>query len=76
MPGTDQPKLAEDVSDRAAKTPRCAALLYRNRAPKSEVASHYRGLLKMQNGDSYWVGLWVRRLGAERVLEIKLVPKT
>jgi hypothetical protein len=55
--------------------PRNTTLLYRNKAPKDASASHYRGLIKLENGDSYWVGLWVRRLGDERVLEIKLSPK-
>jgi hypothetical protein len=71
-----QQKLAEDVSDKAHRMPRNAALLYRNKAPKDPTSAHYRGLIRMLNGDSYWVGLWVRRIDQERVLEIKLVPKT
>jgi hypothetical protein len=69
-------KLGEDVADRAHKMPRDSALLFRNRSPKSEVASHYRGVLRLEDGSSFWVGLWVRRLGQEQVLEIRLVPKT
>jgi hypothetical protein len=56
--------------------PRNSALLYKNKNPKDANASHYRGLLKLENGQSYWVGLWIRQLDDERVLEVKLVPKT
>jgi hypothetical protein len=69
-------KLPEDVTARSSKMPRNSTLLYRNKAPKDARASHYRGLLKMLNGDSYWIGLWVRTVNGERVLELKLSPKT
>jgi hypothetical protein len=76
MPETNHQKLVEDVRERSSKMPRNSALLFKNKTPKDATSSHYRGLLKMQNGDSYWIGLWVRRLGEERVLEIKLSEKT
>jgi hypothetical protein len=72
---TQSKKLGVDVSNRAHRMPRNSALLYRNKASKDATSSHYRGLLKMQNGDSYWVGLWIRRLDQEPVLEVKLLPK-
>jgi hypothetical protein len=68
-------KLPEDVSARAHQMPRNTTILYRNKAPKDANASHYRGLLKLEDGDAYWVGLWVRRVGQARVLEIRLVRK-
>jgi len=73
---TQSKKLGVDVSNRAHRMPRNSALLYRNKASKDATSAHYRGLIRMLNGDSYWVGLWVRRIDQERVLEIKLVPKT
>jgi hypothetical protein len=76
MNDAGQQKSVEDVRERSSKMPRNSALLFKNKTPKDATSSHYRGLLKMQNGDAYWVGLWVRRLGTERVLEIKLSPKT
>ena len=76
MNSSPNQKVAEDVSARSSKMPRNSALLYRNKAPKDPTSAHYRGLIRMLNGDSYWVGLWVRRIDQERVLEIKLVPKT
>jgi hypothetical protein len=76
MSNTTQQKVAEDVASRAHKMPRGSTLLFRNRSPKNEAASHYRGLLKLENGDSYWVGLWVRKIDQERVLELKVVPKS
>jgi hypothetical protein len=66
----------EDVRARSSKMPRGSTLLYRNKTPKDATSSHYRGLLKMYNGDAYWIGLWIRRLGDERVLEVKVCPKT
>jgi hypothetical protein len=71
-----QQKLAENVHARASNMPRNAALLYRNKNPKDASSSHYRGLLKLENGDAYWVGLWVRQLDQERVLEVKFVRKS
>src|ERR1700751_3138472 len=65
-------KLGADVGDRAHKMPRDTALLYRNRTPRDEAAAHYRGLVTLRNGDQYWVGLWVRSLRGQPVLEIKL----
>lgn len=76
MQEANQQKIAEDVSERAHQMPRGSALLYRNRAPKDTLAAHYRGMLKLENGQAFWVGLWIRRLGQERVLEVKLAPKT
>jgi hypothetical protein len=70
-----QQKTAEDVSARSHKMPRNSTLLFRNRSPKNAASSHYRGLLKLENGDAFWCALWVRRIDQERVLEIKLSPK-
>jgi hypothetical protein len=69
-------KVVEDVSDRSHKMPRGSALLFKNKTPKDSASSHYRGLLKLKDGQAFWVGLWVRRIDQERVLEIRLVPKT
>jgi hypothetical protein len=69
-------KLPEDVAERASKMPRNAVLLYRNKTPEDTTSSHYRGLLRFEDGSSFWVGLWVRRIDQERVLEIKLSRKT
>jgi hypothetical protein len=69
-------KLPEDVAERAHKMPRNSALLYRNRSPKDINSPHYRGLIRLENGQAHWVDLWVRRLDREQpVLEVKLVPK-
>jgi hypothetical protein len=73
---SDSQKTAEDVADRAHKMPRGSALLYRNRTPKDSSSAHYRGLTRLPNGDVYWIGLWLRSLNGERVLEVRLVPKT
>jgi len=75
MNDTGQQKVAEDIRERSAKMPKNSSLLYRNRSPKNSDSPHYRGLLKLENGDSYWVGLWVRSLNQERVLELKLSRK-
>jgi hypothetical protein len=75
MNSSPNQKVAEDVSARSSKMPRNSALLYRNKAPKDATSAHYRGLLKLENGDAYWVGLWVRRIDQERVLEIKVSRK-
>jgi hypothetical protein len=72
----DIKKLAENVAERAHQMPRGSALLFKNKAPRDERASHYRGLLKLEDGTSYWVGLWVRRIDREPVLEVRLVRKT
>jgi len=75
MPETTQRKHPEDVSARSHQMPRNSALLCKNKAPKDSRSSHYRGLLKLENGDAFWVGLWIRRIGQEPVLEIKLIRK-
>jgi hypothetical protein len=72
---TNAPQLIEDVRERASKMPRNSTLLYRNKNPKDATSSYYRGLLKLENGDAYWCGLWVRRLGDERIFEIRLARK-
>jgi hypothetical protein len=69
-------KLGVDVSDRAHRMPQGSALLYRNKSPRNSSSAHYRGLTKLSNGEVYWIGLWVRSLNGERVLELKLFPKT
>jgi hypothetical protein len=68
-------KIAEDVRERAAQMPRNSALLFKNKTPKDARSSHYRGLVKLENGQAYWVGLWVRRLDQEPVLEVRLSKK-
>jgi hypothetical protein len=56
--------------------PRGSTLLFKNKAPKDTTSAYYRGLLKLESGDAYWVGLWIRRIDQERVLEIRLAPKS
>src|SRR5262245_36285610 len=73
---TTEQKVPEDVSDRASRMPRNAALLYRNKTPKDPTSPHYRGLLRLEDGQVFWIGLWVRSVNGERALEIRLVPKT
>jgi hypothetical protein len=55
--------------------PRDSALLYRNHKPSKADAPHYRGVLKLQDGQFYWCSLWVRQIKGERALELKLTPK-
>ena len=49
---------------------------------KSGIGAHYVDAylkpmnVKLEDGTAYWIGLWVRRLGQEPVLEIKLSRKT
>jgi hypothetical protein len=74
-PPKSERKLGEDVSNRASRMPKNSSILYRNRTPRHDASPHYRGLLKLENGDTYWVGLWVRQLRGEPVLEIKLTRK-
>ena len=36
----------------------------------------YEGDLKLESGEVFWIGLWVRTVRGERALELKLTPKT
>jgi hypothetical protein len=68
----------EDVNDitaRSSQMPRNSALLFRNKARTHADASHFRGLLKLASGESFWVGLWPRTVHGEPVFEIRLTPK-
>jgi hypothetical protein len=58
--------------------PRNSAILYRNpsRQPGPD-GSHYRGLMRLlDDGRTYWVGLWPRTVHGQLVYEIKLSPKS
>jgi hypothetical protein len=64
-----------DIASRADKMSRGSSILYKNKNPKNATASHYRGVLKLEDGRAFWVGLWVRQVNGERALEIRLAPK-
>jgi hypothetical protein len=70
------PKLPKDITSRSFQMPRDSCLLYPNRDPRGDDPAHYRGLMKDADGSLYWVGLWVRIVKGQKVLEIRRVPKT
>jgi hypothetical protein len=69
-------KTPQDITERSYKMPRDACILYRNRKPSGEDSAHYWGVMKDSDGQTFWVGLWVRTVKGQKVLEIRRVPKT
>jgi hypothetical protein len=68
-------KPPEDITQRSQQMPRDSCILYRNQDPRGDDPSHYRGVMKDADGQTFWVGLWVRTCKGRRVLEIKRTPK-
>jgi hypothetical protein len=66
----------KDITARSHQMKRDACLLYRNRDPRGDDPAHYRGLMRDADGTEFWVGLWVREVKGQRVLEIQRVRKT
>jgi hypothetical protein len=64
-----------DASSRAHTMPRNSALLYPNRNPKDSHSPKYLGLLKLDDGRVFWVGIWRAFVNGEPVVELKLSEK-
>jgi hypothetical protein len=55
--------------------PRNACLLYKNKRPKNTGSPRYLGILRLADGQTFWVGAWRRTVGNEAAIELKLSPK-
>lgn len=64
-----------DASARSHQMPRNRCLLYRNRNPKNEDSPSYLGVLRLDDGRTFWVGLWKVTVCGQLALEIRLEPK-
>jgi hypothetical protein len=58
-----------DVTAQSHQMPRDSCLLYPNKQPRGEDPPKYRGLLKLADGATYWVGAWARTVKDEVVVE-------
>jgi hypothetical protein len=67
--------LPSDASSRAHTMPRNSALLYRNRNPKDSNSPPYRGVLKLDDNRTFWVGAWRVTVNGEPVIELRLIEK-
>jgi hypothetical protein len=65
----------QDVTARANSMPRNACLLYRNKTPKGPDSAAYRGVTKLQDGQTFWIGIWPRTVNGEPVVELRLSKK-
>jgi hypothetical protein len=67
----------KDVTDRATKMQRGNCLLYRNPHlhEQGRDAAEYIGVIRLQNGDLFWVLAWNRYVNGKCSIEIVLNPK-
>jgi hypothetical protein len=58
--------------------PRGSCLLYRNPHlhQQGPDAPEYLGVIRLQNGELYWVTAWNRLVNGKCAIEINLSPKT
>jgi hypothetical protein len=68
--------IPRDASSRAHSMARNSALLYRNKRPKDTNSPRYIGVLRLADGQVFWVGAWRAVVNGEQVVEIRLSPKT
>jgi len=64
-----------DVTDKADKMPRNACLLFKNHIPKGAQAASYRGVVRLEDGLTFWVGAWPRTIKGETVIELRFSPE-
>jgi hypothetical protein len=69
------PKPFLNITDKADKMPRNACLLYKNHNPKDAQAASYRGVVRLEDGQTFWVGAWPRTVKGETVIELRFSPK-
>jgi hypothetical protein len=65
----------KDLTAQAHQMPRNSCLAYRNKNPKTNDSPFYLGVLKLETGETFWVGLWPRTVNGGAVVEVRLSPK-
>lgn len=65
----------KDVSAKADKMPRGSCLLYRSKKTERDDPWSYWGVLKQDDGKTFWVFAWPRLVKGEPVIELKFTPK-
>ncbi len=65
-----------DITSRANKCARNTALLYKRLTRTKADDPAYSGVLKMADGQTFWVSAWPRVVNSRPVVEIRLLPKT
>jgi hypothetical protein len=64
----------KDITAHSSSMPPDSAILYKNTSPRGEDPSTYRGLLRLESGERFWVGLWPRTVNGKVCVELRLVP--
>jgi hypothetical protein len=57
------------------KMPKGSAILYPQQGLNTGVGSHFKGMTKLESGESYWVEAWIREVGEKTVLELRFNQK-
>ena len=53
------------------KMGRNTSILYPQAGLETGVGSHFKGMTKLESGESYWVEAWIREVKTKTVLELR-----